>query len=412
MSQHVQSTERHGAPPRMMTVAEARAGMLAHLAALPPQTVALGAALGRVLAAPVVAQRDHPPYAASAMDGYAVRAQDTPGRLAVIGESAAGRPFQGTCVAGSAVRISTGAALPDGADTVVIQEDAARDGDIVAVPQTIKDRHIRARGLDFGTGAPLLAPGRMLDGVAVALAAASGAAALAVTRRPRVAILCGGDELAAPGTPAGPFQIYDSASHGVAALIESWGGIAHRLALQKDDAAALAVAARQGLRDSDLLVVIGGASVGDHDHARTALGSLGLELHCAKVAVRPGKPTWFGTTPLGHVFGLPGNPASALVCAHLFLRPILDRLAGRSPQLRLQKAVAAEALPENGNREQYLRACLTLDEAGTLLARAHENQDSSLLSVFAATNGLIRRLPSAAPVATGAVLDVLITGAL
>jgi molybdopterin molybdotransferase len=414
MNRPVQRTEVQGAASKPMTVSQARACMLAHMSPLPPETVLLRHALGRVLAEHVIAQRDHPPYAASAMDGYAVRAQDTPGPLQVIGETAAGRPFVGVNAPGAAVRISTGAALPDGADTVVVQEDVSREGDCVTVPQAVIGRHIRDRGLDFMAGAQLLRPRRRLDGVAIALAAASGAAALSVARRPRIAILCGGDELAEPGIQAGPFQIYDSASHGVAALIESWGGVAHRLALEQDDAAALARAARVGLEESDLLVVIGGASVGDHDHARTALGSLGLQLYCAKVAVRPGKPTWFGETPFGNVLGLPGNPASALVCAYLFLRPILEALAGRPPETctRLQKAVAADALPENCNREHYLRAFLTVDEKGALNARAHENQDSSLLSVFAATNGLIRRLPSAAPVEKGELLDVLITGTI
>lgn len=414
MTRHIQRTELRGAAPKIMTVAEARACMLANFSALPSETVTLRGGLGRVLAEPIVAQRDHPPYAASAMDGYAVRAQDTPGRLQVIGETAAGRPFLGDYVAGTAVRISTGAALPAGTDTVVIQEDASREGDAVAVPQAAVGRHIRGRGLDFAVGAPLLRPGRRLDGIAIALAAASGASALSVARRPRVAILCGGDELAEPGAQAGPFQIFDSASYGVATLVESWGALPHRLALEGDNAAALANAAREGLQGSDLLVVIGGASVGDHDHARTALMSLSMELQCPKIAVRPGKPTWFGNTPFGNVIGLPGNPASALVCAYLFLRPIIEALGGRPPEecVRLHKAVATDCLPENCNREHYLRAFLTVDEAGTLNAKAYENQDSSLLSVFAATNGLIRRSPSEGPVRQGDLLDVLITGPL
>lgn len=412
MTLQIPSTELHAAVPKMMTVSQARMCMLAALSTLSSETAPLRAALGRVLAAPVMATRDHPPYAASAMDGYAVRATDTPGLLNVIGETAAGRPFDGACLPGSAVRISTGAALPEGSDTVVIQEDARRDGDMVAVPLTKADRHIRHRGLDFTAGTQLLEPGRSLDGVAVALAAASGIAAVPVVRRPRVAVLCGGDELAEPGTHAGPFQIYDSASYGVCALIESWGGAAERLALEKDNVEGIARAARDGMQDCDLLVVIGGASVGDHDHARTALNSLGLALACAKVAVRPGKPTWFGTTPYGNVIGLPGNPASALVCAYLFLRPILEALMGRPPEpcVRLQKAKSAASLPENCNREHYLRALLSVDDSGSLVARAYENQDSSMLSVFAATNGLIRRLPSAPPVERGELLDILITG--
>lgn len=393
----------------MMDVAQARAAMLAAATALPLERVTLDAALGRVLADCVVAGRDQPPFAVSAMDGYALRSSDAPGALRVAGESAAGRGFDGRCESGTAIRISTGAAVPDGVDTVVIQEDVRRDGDRVTIPAVKPAKNIRSRGGDFSAGTILLQASRRLDGIAVSLAAATGTADLAVVRMPRVAILSSGDELAAPGDEPGPYQIFDSATFGIAGLVRSWGGAAHRLEVAKDDPAAIARAAEQGLRESDLLVVIGGASVGDHDHARPALMRLGLELAVEKIAVRPGKPTWFGRTPQGLVLGLPGNPASALACAILFLRPLLEAMLGRDPLacVTTRKARLAHALPANGGREHYLRAHLDSDSEGWLTARAFEDQDSSLISIFAAANALIQLAPGAPALEQGGLVDVL-----
>jgi molybdopterin molybdotransferase len=399
---------------RLLSVTEARAVMLAAVRPLAPETVALDAALGRVLAEPVAASRDQPPFAVSAMDGYAVRSADTPATLRIGGESAAGRGFEGRCESGMAIRISTGAAMPDGADTVVIQEDVRRDGDKVVVPSVATRTNIRPRGGDFSAGAFLLPAGRRLDGVALSLVAASGAAQVRAIRAPRVAILSSGDELAAPGSMPGRFQIFDSATFGLAGLVESWGGVPHRLAVEKDDVGAIARAAQSGLDECDLLVVIGGASVGDHDHARPALMQLGLELAVEKIAVRPGKPTWFGATPRGPVLGLPGNPASALVCAFLFLRPLIEAMLGRDPYacVATRRARLTQALPANGPREHYLRALLNVDEEGRQTVRAFEDQDSSLISVFAAANALIR-LPADAPaLPDGAMVDVLPLGGL
>jgi molybdopterin molybdotransferase len=308
-----------------------------------------------------------------------------------------------------AIRISTGAAIPDGVDTVVIQEDVRRDGDTVTVPSVKPGKNIRPRAGDFSAGTVLLEKGRRLDGIAVSLAAATGAAELAVARAPRIAILSSGDELAAPGAVPGPYQIFDSATFGLAGLVRSWGGVAHRLAVAKDDASAIARAAEQALRDHDLLVVIGGASVGDHDHARPALAQLGLALVVEKIAVRPGKPTWFGRTPQGLVLGLPGNPASALACAVLFLRPLMEAMLGRDPLacIATRKARLAHGLPANGPREHYLRARLDSDGEGRLTVRAFEDQDSSLISIFAAANALIRLPPDASAMEQGALVDVL-----
>jgi molybdopterin molybdotransferase len=396
----------------LASVAEARKTMLAAVSPVGLESAALAEALGRVLAQPVIASRDQPPFAVSEMDGYALRVADTPGRLKIIGESAAGHGFAGSCGSGMAVRISTGAALPDGADAVVMQEDARRDGDVIEVSQAVPGQHVRPRAMDFAAGTSLLEAGRRLDGVPLALAAAMGMASLPVARRPRVAILSGGDELAEPGAAPGPFQIFDSGTYGLAALIEAWGGSPNRLALEKDDTAAIARAAERGLAQSDLLVVIGGASVGDHDHARPALQRLGLELSVQKVALRPGKPTWFGRAGQCPVLGLPGNPASALVCAHLFLRPLLEVMLGRDSDhcVALRRARLVEDLPANGPREHYLRARLSADAQGQATVRAFEKQDSSLLSVFASANALIR-LPANAPaLAAGDLVDVLPLG--
>ena len=396
-------------PGRLLPVAEARAAMLALAKPLAGESVPLQSALGRVLAQDIVASRDQPPFAGSAMDGYAVRSADTPGALRLVGESAAGRGFDGVCESGMAVRISTGAAMPNGADSVVIQEDVRRDGENVVVPAAVAGKNIRPRGCDFFAGAILLNRGRRLDGVALSLAAAAGAAQLSVVRAPRVAILSSGDELVAPGSQPGPYQIFDSGTFGIFGLIQSWGGLANRLAVEKDDVGAIARAAEEGLRGSDLLVVIGGASVGDHDHARPALMQLGLKLAVEKIAVRPGKPTWFGVSPHGLVLGLPGNPASALACAALFLRPLIEAMLGRDPNrcVAMQRARLTQALPANGPREHYLRARLEVDGDGMQTVRAFEDQDSSLISVFAAANALIRLPPDAAALAMGAMADVL-----
>jgi molybdopterin molybdotransferase len=295
---------------------------------------------------------------------------------------------------------------------VVIQEDVRRDGDRVVVPAVAAGKNIRPRAGDFSADAVLLAAGRRLDGVALSLAAASGAADVRVARSPRIAILSSGDELAAPGSVPGPFQIFDSATFGIAGLVQAWGGAPHRLAVEKDNVEAIARAAQSGLDDSDLLVVIGGASVGDHDHARPALIQLGLELAVEKIAVRPGKPTWFGSTPRGLVLGLPGNPASALVCARLFLRPLIEAMLGRDPDacVAVHRARLTHALPANGPREHYLRARVDVDGEGQQMVRAFEDQDSSLISIFAAANALIR-LPADAPaLPQGALVDVLPLG--
>jgi molybdopterin molybdotransferase len=404
------SAKRESVPATLATVADARDAMLTGIAMSPEEFVRLGEALGRILAQPVMAKRDQPPFPVSEMDGYAVIAAGTPASLKLIGESSAGHGFAGRLAPDSTIRISTGAAVPEGADAVVIQENVSRVGNMVDVPRAEKGQHIRPQAMDFTAGTTLLPAGRRLDGIALALASASGMAKLAVRRRPRVAILSGGDELAEPGSEPGPFQIFDSGTHGIAALVTGWGGIPNRLQLEKDDAAAIARAAEKGLTENDLLVLVGGASVGDHDHARPALQKLGLAMIVNKVNLRPGKPTWFGHALQRPVLGLPGNPASALVCAHLFLRPLLEAMLGRDASVTFRRARLLEALPANGHREHYLRAHLATDAQGTLTVHAFERQDSSLLSVFAAANALIRLPAGAAALSQGALVDVLPLG--
>lgn len=393
----------------MISVADARTAILSSAIPVGTERLDLRAALGRTLREDLIAPRDHPPFRASAMDGYAVRACDTPGVLRVIGEAGAGNALQVALSAGECARIFTGAPLPAGADAVLIQEDARRDGDAIAAPAVRPGRHVREAGVDVRTGERVLASGARLDAVAIALAATLGRAALNVARRPRVAILGGGDELVAPGNTPLPDQIFDSMSFAMAALAEQWGAEAATTAPMKDRAAAVAGAITDTLPSSDLTVVVGGASVGDHDHARPAIRDLGGELMFEKVALRPGKPTWFARIGGTLILGLPGNPASAMVCARLFMRPLLDQLCGRDPEPSTRTVVARTRTPlgANGARETYLRAAVASDARGQLWAHAAARQDSSLISIFAAAPALIVRAPDAPEIAEGALVDVL-----
>jgi molybdopterin molybdotransferase len=381
--------------------------MLAQLSPLAVEEIPLARARGRYLARSVLAARDQPPFAASAMDGWAVRSEDGPGPRRIVGESAAGHGFEGEVGPGEAVRIFTGAAVPAGADAVVIQEDARRDGEFVLIPAVTHPRHIRPAGLDFRAGEVLLNPGVRLDPWRLSLAAAAGVAAPAVFAQPGMAILSTGEEVVEPGGAPGPFQIFNSGSTALGGLAEAWGAEALAMPPVGDDEAAIAraVAAAGG----DLVVTLGGASVGDHDLVKPALARLGLTLVVESVAVRPGKPTWFGTLADGRrVLGLPGNPASALVCAELFLRPILRVLQGAEPGPRTVAARAEEPLPANGDREHWMRARLTRGSDGVLWARPLRDQDSSLVTIFADADGLVRRERRAPATAAGGAVEALI----
>lgn len=390
---------------RLLAVEDARARILAETLVVPAEAAVVAECVGRVLAEDVAAVRDQPPFAASAMDGWAVRAADGPGRLRIVGESAAGHGYEGLVGPGEAVRIFTGAAVPAGCDAVVIQEDAARDADGVTVPASTVGQNVRPAGGDFRAGAVLLQRGLRIDAWRLSLAAAAGRAELSVARRPRVALFSTGEEIVeAPAAP-GPFQIYDSGSRALAALASGWGARVTRTRPVRDDLEATI----QALRDAegDLVVTIGGASVGDHDLVRAAAGALGLELKVASVAVRPGKPTFFGVLADGRrLLGLPGNPASAMVCAELFLRPLLAAMQGADPALPMIQARLAQPLPANGPREHWMRAKLMF-EGGSVIARPYRDQDSSLVSVFAASDALLRRAPDSPPAEPGAVVEVL-----
>ena len=388
------------------SVDEARARMLAWVEALPVEVVPLAEALGRTLAEDIHALRDQPPYAGSAMDGWAMRSADTPGALRIVGESAAGAPFAGGIGAGEAVRIFTGAALPPGADAVVIQENAERRGDAVDVPAAPVGDYIRPAGCDFKGGQLLLARGMRLDPWRLSLAAAGGRGEARVAKRPRVSFLSTGEEIIDPGMTPGPFQIFDAGTVALVGLALQWGAEATRLKPVRDDVEATVAAVRD--EACDLLVTVGGASVGDHDLVKPALGALGLELAVESVNVRPGKPTWFGRLADGRrVLGLPGNPASSLVCAELFLWPILMAMQGGPATPELVTARAGRAFPANGAREHWMRARLTPDADGVIRAEAFADQDSSLVSVFANADALVRRPAGAPPLAVGEAIEAL-----
>ena len=394
-----------------LTVEEARARMLAGVAPGAPERVALDtAAIGRVLAAPIAATRDQPPFVASAMDGWAVRRQDAldaEAVLRIVGESAAGAGFPGVLGPGEAVRIFTGAPVPEGADLVCIQEEAERDGETVRLgPLAEAKTNLRPRGGDFRAGQVLLEAGTRLNAARLSLAAAAGAAQALVAPRPRVAILATGEELAPAGSAPGPWQIFDSNSPGQSALAAGWGAQVQRLASTGDDLEAIVRAVREV--EADLIVTIGGASVGDHDLVKPAMERLGLRQAVGTVAVRPGKPTWFGTLGDGRrVLGLPGNPASAFVCAELFLRPLLAAWQGADPDLPMIAARLAEPLAATGPREHWMRAVLSVDDEGALIARCFPDQDSSLVGVFARADALVRRRAGAPAAAAGERVEVL-----
>ena len=393
---------------RLLTVEAARARMLAPFAPGPAETVPLAQATGRVLAADVTARRDQPPYDASAMDGWAVRRSDLAAgeALGVQGESAAGVPFDAPLAPRSAVRVFTGAAVPAGADRVVIQEEAERNGDRVRLSPASDTSHLRPRGGDFHAGEVLLRAGARLDPWRIALAASAGRGDLQVAPRPRIALLSTGEEIVEAGAEAGDHQIFESNTPALAARAAAWGADVLKLKPARDDEATIATAV-QGAA-AELIVTIGGASVGDHDLVKPALRRLGLELIVESVAVRPGKPTWFGRLGDGrHVLGLPGNPASALVCAELFLRPLLFTWQGADPAFPLRAVRLAQALPPTGPREHWMRAKLSWADDATVWAEPFPDQDSSLVAVFAAADSLIRRPAGAGALERGALVEAL-----
>lgn len=399
----------------LLPVADALARLLS--AAKPVQRteeVPLHAAASRVLATDVAARLTQPPFDNSAMDGYAVRHADIAelgAVLKVVGISSAGHAFDGTAGPGEAVRIFTGAPLPAFADTVLLQEDAEPlDDDCIRTTfLTPKGRHIRPRGQDFTKGEVVLKAGSVLDAGRLTVAAAMNHAELKVHARPRIAILATGDELVPAGNVPGANQIIASNTYGVAAVIREAGGEAIDLGIVRDDKQAILEAVRHALSlDIDVLVTLGGASVGDFDLVQPVLGEAGMELDFWRIAMRPGKPLMVGRLGDIQVVGLPGNPVSSLVCSYLFLEPLVRKLAGLPERNRLRQAIAAVPLKENDRRQDYVRARITRDAAGHLQVTPFDKQDSSMMKIFADSEGLLVRAPYAPAEAAGVVCDVLV----
>ena len=394
----------------MITLDSARALLLAGVAPLEAEQVALTDAFGRVLADDLVARFDQPALPVSAMDGYAVTASDAVAgaRLAVIGDAYAGTPFAGELARGQAVRIATGGVVPRGADRILVQEVVRREGNALIVEGPVGDASfVRPAGGDFRAGDLLLEAGQMVTAARLGLAAAASAATLAVRRRPRVAVFASGDELREPGAMLGPGEAANSAAFALAALVERWGGIADRRAVLPDDRDRAGALIRE-VADSDLLLFIGGASVGDRDVLRGAVAGLGATILFDRIAVQPGKPSWHARFADGRlVLGLPGNPASAFVCAHLLLEPLIAALLGRPSLCQPQPARLATAVSESGPRETWWRAELTIDASGRRIVTPDMRRDSSLQRPLAAANALLRQ-PAAVALAAGDRVDVIL----
>ncbi len=398
----------------LLSVTDALAQILTDVTRLDRETVPLGNAAGRVLAEDIKATRTQPPFPASAMDGYAARTEDLkdlPGTLTRIGESAAGHRFKGTIVPGQCVRIFTGAPVPPGADTIVIQENVTVEGDQITVLKgEAKGRYIRPAGLDFGEGDTLLQTGHVLNASTLSLAAAMNYPQLPVQRRPVVAIIATGDELVLPGQTPNEDQIIASNGFGVAEIVRSAGGEVLDLGI--------AVDTLQSLRDkfkaaesADIVVTLGGASVGDHDLVVEALGENAVALNFWKLAMRPGKPVMFGKRQRAdHVqrfIGLPGNPVSSLVCAQIFIAPLIHKLLGYTPPSDRRPAQLAVELDANDQREEYMRAT-HVERDGVLYVTPFSTQDSSILSLMAKATCLMVRPAHAEASPAGSACEIIL----
>nr|WP_246408888.1 molybdopterin molybdotransferase MoeA [Parvularcula dongshanensis] len=398
-------------------VQEALARIASAARPLGEETAALAEAQGRVLALPARAGLTHPPAAVSAMDGYAVRRPDPcpPGtRFTVIGGAPAGAPFAGSVGPGEAVRIFTGSVLPDGADHVVMQEETERAGGEVRLTAGQPEaRNVRPAGGDFAAGDVLLPRGRALSAVDLALLAAANLPSVTVFRRPKIAYFSNGDELVPPGSDLAPGQVVTSTPFALSGLLRDWGAAPLNLGTAGDTPASVeAMFDRAEAEGADVVVPIGGASVGDYDFAKAA-GRTRFDLAFEKVAVRPGKPVWFGKSGKGYVLGLPGNPASALACAVLFLKPLLYALTGRDALAAnpIVEATLTAPVGQGSGREHYMRAVVRAQD-GILAVTPQSAQDTSLLSPFAASNALLRRMAGAPAAETGERAEVILFGPL
>src|SRR5271157_2302125 len=394
----------------MISVEQARECILANLHPTPAEIVALADAWGRVTAAPVIARLTQPPADVSAMDGYALRAADgTSGAiLHVIGSAPAGHPFDGNVGPGQAVRLFTGSVVPQGADGILLQENATAIGTEVRVNEAVTvGRHIRRAGQDFAAGDPVVPAGRRLTARDIGLSAAANHPWLTVHRRPRVAILATGDEIAMPGEPIPPGGIVSSNSHALAALVRSAGGQPIVLPIAADTREAVAAVA-DAVHGMDLLVTTGGASVGDHDLVLAALQSRGMTLDFWQIAMRPGKPLLFGQLGAMPVVGLPGNPVSAMVCAILFLLPALSRLSGLpAAPAPVTTAILGAPVRANDRRVDHLRAKVSANADGRIVATPFAVQDSAMLRRLALADALILRAPHTPALPAGAEVGII-----
>jgi molybdopterin molybdotransferase len=398
----------------MISVAEARARILASLAPVGTETIALAEAWGRVLGHDIAARVPVPPADVSSMDGYAVRASDLaepPKTFRQIGEAPAGRPFPGTVGPSETVRVFTGSVIPAGADAVIAQEDASRDGDEVTLGETARPgKFIRRQGQDFAPGDILLRAARKLTARDVGLVAAANHPWVAVRRRPRIAILATGDEIALPGEPVPPGGLVSSNSHALSAAVRASGGEPLHLGIARDTPDSILVAV-EGATGADLLVTTGGASVGEYDLIRSALAPKGLTLDFWTIAMRPGKPLMWGRIGGLPLLGLPGNPVSAMVCAMIFLAPAIAAMLGLPasdpPTVPVRLAVPLAA---NDHRADHLRARLERAADGTLVATPFPVQDSGMLARLAWADCLVLRPPHAPPLEAGGMAEAILLG--
>jgi molybdopterin molybdotransferase len=394
----------------LISVEEALARVLDGVDALPPEDVPIAEAHGRVLASALLSLRTQPPADVSSMDGYAARGADlaASASLKLVGESAAGRPFAGEVKAGEAVRIFTGALVPNGADTVVPQEDAKADGKTVGLPAAKTGSYVRKRGLDFVEGKTMIEAGRRLTARDIGLVAATDHARLAVARRPRVAIIATGDELVPPGVGGDPNRIVASNPFSLAALLRQENALVSDLGIVPDKIEAIVAAMRLARDNVDVLITLGGASVGDHDLIAPALKSEGITMAFHRVALRPGRPLLLGLAGNLRVLGLPGNPVSSYVCACLFLVPLLRKLQGRRDFMpEPLPAILGVDMRENDHRQDYLRAKIAHGPDGRLVATPHERQDSSMQALLVESDGLLIRKPNAPAAKAGEPCEVL-----
>jgi molybdopterin molybdotransferase len=397
----------------LLAVADALAAVLSGADALPEEMAALDSAYKRILARDLAALRTQPPEAMSAMDGYAVRAADATragARLKVIGEIAAGRPFDRVVGPSEAVRIFTGGVVPDGADAVIIQEDTVVEGEGITITEAaVAGRHIRRAGVDFRQGDVLLKAGGELSDRDLSLAASMNYPQLPVRRRPKVALLATGDELVMPGETPGPGQIVYSNGYALRALARAEGAEVIDLGIAADTLEATTSGIRRA-RDigADILITTGGASVGDHDLVKRALDAEGVAMAFWRIAMRPGKPLMHGRLGAMRVIGLPGNPVSSYVCAFLFLVPLIRKLCGRlTVHHTTESALLGRDIAANDQRQDYLRARLTTRNDGALIATPVNHQDSSLLGNLAAAQALLIRPPFAPEAKAGSVCNIL-----